>query len=388
LLCRDSQFAWFWLNPKGPDLVLGDGAGNMQAALTFSGWSLRVDDNKLRYWRGKAGEWATYSFDAGTGRALLVPGNVQDRAWLVRPGKARELDLKITEQPLLRTVTLPTTAMPIAFVEDHIGRRWVGTSSGLLVADPKRTIRLVADNDEPAAEKPSARAKGVLSKDVSGESGSDGDGPSSDRHVVLARIDRVPASTRVMRLVTSIGLPVVATGVLAWRFVRRHRRNACVRNKPMPYVAGPAVSDPNQFGVRRALLNRLCNYAAGSNRALVGEWRIGKTSLQLQLTRLLESADDPAYVFFPLFVDLHKLGDDAQARFFKMLGRALFRKARERGVPDSILDDLDYCDASGDQDSTGGARGDGQAGENPPDDYSLLSLENDLHALRKHWERA
>jgi len=213
------------------------------------------------------------------------------------------------------------------------------------------------------------------------------DGRSSDRHVVLAQIDHLPAWARVGRLVMLIGFPLACVLAPAWWLIRRRRRDERVKNKPMPYVAGPAVGDPEGFGVRRALLNSLRNSVAGSNLALVGEWRIGKTSLQLQLARQLESVEDPAYTFFPMFIDLHKLGDDAEARFFGLLGRSLFRKARERGVPDQILDQLDCREASGDHDATGGPGPDGEAGEGPPGDYSLDSLENDLHVLLKHWEQ-
>ncbi len=165
LLCRDSHFAWFWLKSDGSGLILGDGAGKVQAAMTFSGWSLRAENSTLRFRREVAGDLATFPVEVGTGRVLLAPGNIRDRTWLVRRGEASELDLKTGRR--VRTVSLPIAAMPTAFVEDHLGRLWVGTSRGLFVADPRRTIRLVTERDEPAVEKPSAGA----TREVEGTTG-------------------------------------------------------------------------------------------------------------------------------------------------------------------------------------------------------------------------
>jgi hypothetical protein len=212
-------------------------------------------------------------------------------------------------------------------------------------------------------------------------------GGSSDRHVVFTRINHLPAWARIVRLGTLIGVPLWTALLVAWRVIRRRRRDEQVKNRPMPYVAGPAISDSARFGIRRALLEGLCNSVAGSNLALVGEWRIGKTSLQLQLARQLESVHDPGHVFFPLFVDLHRLGDDAEARFFGLLGRALIHKARECGVPDETLSDLDYREPTESGDATADPAANDEAGGEPAPEYSLLSLEKDLHVLLKYWER-
>ena len=96
LLCRDSHFAWFWLKSDGSGLILGNGAGKVQAAMTFSGWSLRAENSTLRLGRGRGG-WGIGDLPGRSRdlrRVLLAPGNIRDRTWLVRRGEASELDLK------------------------------------------------------------------------------------------------------------------------------------------------------------------------------------------------------------------------------------------------------------------------------------------------------
>ncbi|MCU0292263.1 MAG: AAA family ATPase [Thermoanaerobaculaceae bacterium] len=107
----------------------------------------------------------------------------------------------------------------------------------------------------------------------------------------------------------------VAAGVLAG--MRARRRRGLRRRKYNPFVAGAPVLDERLFFGRERLIQRVLQTVHNNSLLLFGERRIGKTSLLHQLKRRLGELDDPAFAFFPVFVDLQGTPED---RFFATLG--------------------------------------------------------------------
>jgi hypothetical protein len=92
---------------------------------------------------------------------------------------------------------------------------------------------------------------------------------------------------------------------------------------------------------------------ANSSFALTGEFRIGKTSIQRQLTLLLRQVRHPDYVFLPIFIDLQHLGIKDEDRFFYFLGTHLIEECRRLGISESVLERLSHsqCENEADYDS-------------------------------------
>ncbi len=166
-------------------------------------------------------------------------------------------------------------------------------------------------------------------------------------------------------LLALVLLPSLAGGVWATR--RRARNRQRLRRREVPYVAGGAIVEGSRFFGRQELLQELRNALAGTSYALVGDYRIGKTSIQHQLLQLLEATKDPSHVYLPVFIDLQKLtgGDDG---FFHFLGESLVRLARRHDVPGEIVEDLDHRRAA------------------TKKDYDLVAFEEDLKVLLEHWQ--
>src|SRR5690606_31995768 len=60
------------------------------------------------------------------------------------------------------------------------------------------------------------------------------------------------------------------------------------------------------FYGRRALLQRIVDTLHNNSIMIHGERRIGKTTLLIQLGRVLREVDDPDYWFVPVYVDLEE----------------------------------------------------------------------------------
>src|SRR5262249_32805199 len=142
-----------------------------------------------------------------------------------------------------------------------------------------------------------------------------------------------------------------------------------LRRKEIPYIQGEAIKDSSRFFGRRPLMENLRDTIATTSYALVGEFRIGKTSVQHQLTQLLESLQDPSYVFLPIFIDLQHLGLGQDHRFFHFLGEYLLKLAKEHEVPAAVLDKLEHGDVS------------------EAEEYDSLSFCQDLDTLLKYWRK-
>jgi sugar lactone lactonase YvrE len=192
------------------------------------------------------------------------------------------------------------------------------------------------------------------------------DGPPV-RYVAVAGVEPHSGSIRMARWLV-LAVPLLAGTAAACRAVlRRRRRDARLRRRENPYVVGEAIEDPGRFFGRRELLNLMRDTIATTSYALVGEFRIGKTSIQHQFAQLLESLKDPDYVFLPVFVDLQHLGTERGQLFFHFLGQHLLQLAKKHGVPDKELDRLEFREVE------------------CAEDYNSLSLKNDLELLLGWW---
>lgn len=192
------------------------------------------------------------------------------------------------------------------------------------------------------------------------------EGESTSRYILDGEIPQTPAGLRYLRLAILYVLFAVAVVTPIWHFRYRSVQAERLRRKEIPYIEGEAIQNPSQFFGRRDLLNTIRDTLAGASWALVGEFRIGKTSIQHQLSALLRSLNDREYVFFPVFIDLEYL-EGRNDWFFYLLGRNLVTLAQSQEVPGAVLDRLQLPKAR-------------TAGE-----YDSLSLTDDLKVLLRYW---
>jgi len=87
-----------------------------------------------------------------------------------------------------------------------------------------------------------------------------------------------------------------------------------------PYVAGPPVLDPGLFVGRDDLVDRVLATVPNNSLLLLGERRIGKTSMLHQLGLQLPLLDHPRFCFVPVPIDLQGVAEDA---FFATVAEAV-----------------------------------------------------------------
>ncbi len=121
-------------------------------------------------------------------------------------------------------------------------------------------------------------------------------------------------------VVLAASLVAAAGAVGATRARRRHRLR---KRRFNPYLAGAPVLDDKLFFGREQLLDRILQTLHNNSLLLHGERRIGKTSIQHQLKRRLEALEDPAYEFFPVYIDLQGTREE---HFFATLGEEIFEE--------------------------------------------------------------
>lgn len=88
-----------------------------------------------------------------------------------------------------------------------------------------------------------------------------------------------------------------------------------------PYISGEPVREPDMFFGRDELLQRIFNALHQNSIMIHGERRMGKTTLLYQLAELLRQADDPEWVFVPVYIDLE---GTPEPRFFHQLMEAIW----------------------------------------------------------------
>jgi serine/threonine protein kinase len=165
-------------------------------------------------------------------------------------------------------------------------------------------------------------------------------------------------------------LAVAVVGGPLWRSLvqARQQRAARIHRRENPYIVGPAINDPKHCFGRKELLTTLVNTITSQNWALLGEYRIGKTTIQMQLRQLLENLQDDSHVFFPVYVDLQHLQEEHDANLFSLIGQSVSQYARLRAMPESVIHALELTQRK------------------PGEDYTSRSLKRDLDSLIAHWK--
>jgi tetratricopeptide (TPR) repeat protein len=113
-------------------------------------------------------------------------------------------------------------------------------------------------------------------------------------------------------------LSLLAGAILMIR--RAARRRSMLRRRFNPFVAGPPVLDPDLFVGRDALMDRVLATVPNNSLLLLGERRIGKTSILQQLRTRLLIFDHPRSFFIPVSVDLQGVAEDD---FFAVVAEAV-----------------------------------------------------------------
>ncbi len=158
-------------------------------------------------------------------------------------------------------------------------------------------------------------------------------------HVVVVPIEKIDLTLWLGR----IALLLFVIGTTFRRFHQRWDRRERLRRQEIPYIAGKAVEGESFFG-RKSLMAKLVATVAENSYALVGPFRIGKSSIQHQLSRTLDNQDSSRYEIFPLYVDLSHMRRDPQqwdGHLFHFLGQSLFRFATGKKLDPQVLAKLD-----------------------------------------------
>jgi hypothetical protein len=123
---------------------------------------------------------------------------------------------------------------------------------------------------------------------------------------------------RIVILLLLFGaMAVVGGGYSAIEVLSRRRQvQEEIKRGFNPYISGEPVRRDEMFFGRHALLERIYTTLHQNSLMLHGERRIGKTTMLHQLANVLDTVDDPAYWFLPVYVDLEGTTGET---FFHML---------------------------------------------------------------------
>jgi tetratricopeptide (TPR) repeat protein len=108
-------------------------------------------------------------------------------------------------------------------------------------------------------------------------------------------------------LVVGSGFLVVVGAVVGNRLIKYR---ITFINRYNPYIAGAPIRNEEMFFGRRQLLERILRTLPNNSLMVYGPRRIGKTSVQYQLQRLLKARQDPDYHFVPVFIDLQGIAEE------------------------------------------------------------------------------
>jgi tetratricopeptide (TPR) repeat protein len=203
----------------------------------------------------------------------------------------------------LNGVAIDSSPVKIAFFDEQ-NRPVAGTSASEAVGE-----YFITEFSAGRRLGAGANALTVVATDSAGLS-------SRSQYAVLYQRPWFLAPWLLAASVASLG--VGAGGLLVYRRKKHRRRRARRFN---PYIAGGPIFDAQLFYGREPLIQRILQTVHNNSLLLYGERRIGKTSLLHQVQRRLEALDDPAYDFFPVYVDLQ---GTPEGRFFATLADQIF----------------------------------------------------------------
>lgn len=144
----------------------------------------------------------------------------------------------------------------------------------------------------------------------------------------------LPKITRTVILIMGTLLFFLISYLIASKALRKGKASEAIRRHFNPYIAGTPVSDERTFFGREDILKGLISTIHRNNVMILGERRIGKTSLLQYLTKELKKFDDPEYFFVPLYIDLEGV---SEKRFFHFLAEEIYMELESAGysVPPS-----------------------------------------------------
>jgi tetratricopeptide (TPR) repeat protein/Cdc6-like AAA superfamily ATPase len=227
-----------------------------------------------------------------TGEALIA-------RWL--PNQEPSLVLFEPEGPVLESPSLSlqgvaTDDRGIAKVEFRVGGRLVGDL--VPAAGPGSAARSVQFVRELPLE-PGTNAIAVTATDTGGLTHS--------LSFSVARRLRFYETRYFLPAALAGALGLVGLGLGAHRL----RRRAARRRRFNPYIAGAPVLDDHMFYGREKLTARLLSMLHRNSLMITGERRIGKTTFLHHLMRVLEEDEGSEWRFFPVFVDLQGVPEQA-----------------------------------------------------------------------------
>ena len=148
----------------------------------------------------------------------------------------------------------------------------------------------------------------------------------------------LPKTAWITILIMGALLLLFTLHFVASQAVKKGRVSAAIRRHFNPYIAGTPVSDERMFFGREDILKSLISTIHRNNVMILGERRIGKTSLLQYLTKELKKSDDPEYFFVPLYIDLEGVSEE---RFFHFLAEEIYSGLTSSGYsvppPEKLL---------------------------------------------------
>lgn len=128
----------------------------------------------------------------------------------------------------------------------------------------------------------------------------------------------------------SLWFPAAIAALLTSTFLgslglRSRRRRQMLRRRFNPYIAGAPILEQKRFFGRQQLLDYVLRRIHNNSILIYGERRIGKTSFQHRLKKILAALDDPDCKFFPVFIDLQ--GTPQEKFFSTMAAEMCFRSS-------------------------------------------------------------
>jgi hypothetical protein len=138
----------------------------------------------------------------------------------------------------------------------------------------------------------------------------------------LSRTQTFEITRRLRFYESRLFLPAAFAGAFgmigAGFVVQRARRQRARRRRFNPYIAGAPVLADDMFFGREKLTGRILNVLHHNSLMITGERRIGKTTFLYHLKKVLLEEELGDYRFFPVFVDLQ--GVPEQAFFHALMG--------------------------------------------------------------------